>query len=746
MKGGSGMTVSRTALGIAVTGMMLGAAGAGAQTATQAGTQAAAQGDAVRAIETVETEEGDVIVTAPNYVPQGAVSANKTDIPLIETPQSVSVVTRDQIDLLQFVDAQQAVRYTAGVYGENYGPDARYDFFTVRGFTPKQYVDGLPAPISSSIYSVGVDLYGFQSLDLLKGPSSTLYGNAPPGGIYNQTSRRASAEVSGEIRAQGGTDQFYELAGTATGAVADGLAVRVTGLFRDRDLIADRTGQQRVYVAPTATWTIGDRTTLTGLGYYQYDRGEGGNGGFLPVDGTLRANPNGVIGQRVNLADPRNRFTRRQASGGFELAHRLADAVRFQSNTRWNRYREQAPIGIYATGFDPDDRRTVQQSNFSYAEDVTSFATDNRLDTAFATGAIGHKLLVGVDYRNVRNEAAFGFGAAGTLDAFDPVYATPDALLQPGYPTRFNDQRLKQTGVYVQEQARIGDLFLTAGGRYDWVRSRYLTPFGAVTALAEATRVEQEKFTYRLGANYVTDSGIAPYVGYSTSFEPVLGIDSANLRAFRPSTGRQWEAGVKYDARGLPDDVRLFATAALFDIRQKNVVTTTPSTGPVFGTQSGEVRSRGGEVELVARIRDRLTINGSYSYNESEILESNVLAEIGAELPTTPRHKASLFVNYNIQRGPLAGLGLGAGARYTSSSAGSLPVDPSSFNPSPFPVIRGESATLVDALVSYDLPGWRIAVNGSNILDERYVARCSGPVGCFYGAPRQVLLAVTRRF
>lgn len=746
MKGGSGMAVSRTALGIAATGMMLGAAGAGAQTATQAGTQVAAQGDAIRAIETVETAEGDVIVTAPNYVPQGAVSANKTDIPLIETPQSVSVVTRDQIDLLQFVDAQQAVRYTAGVYGENYGPDARYDFFTVRGFTPKQYVDGLPAPISSSIYSVGVDLYGFQSLDLLKGPSSTLYGNAPPGGIYNQTSRRASAEPGGEIRAQGGTDQFYDLAGTATGAVTDGLAVRVTGLFRDRDLIADRTGQQRVYVAPTATWTIGDRTTLTGLGYYQYDRGEGGNGGFLPVDGTIRPNPNGVIGQRANLADPRNRFTRRQASGGFELAHRLADAVGFQSNTRWNRYRERAPIGIYATGFDPDDRRTVQQSNFSYAEDVTSFATDNRLDAAFATGAVGHKLLVGVDYRNVRNEAAFGFGGAGKLDAFDPVYATPASQLQPGYPTRFNDQRLKQTGVYVQEQARIGDLFLTAGGRYDWVRSRYLTPFGAVTAPAEATRVEQEKFTYRLGANYVTDNGIAPYVGYSTSFEPVLGIDSANLRAFRPSTGRQWEAGIKYDARGLPDDVRLFATAALFDIRQKNVVTTTPSTGPVFGTQSGEVQSRGGEVELVARIRDRLTINGSYSYNESEILESNVAAEIGAELPTTPRHKASLFVNYNIQRGPLAGLGLGAGARYTSSSAGSLPVDPSSFNPSPFPVIRGESATLVDALVSYDLPGWRIAVNGSNILDERYVARCSGPVGCFYGAPRQVLLAVTRRF
>ena len=149
-----------------------------------------ADGDRLR---TTEADDGTVIVVAPNYVPQGGFTANKTDIPLIATPQSVSVITRDQIDLLDFVDAQQAVRYTAGVYGENYGPDARYDFFTVRGFTPKQYIDGLAAPVSTSIYSVGVDLYAFESLEVLKGPAATLYGNSPPGGLYNETSRRASA-------------------------------------------------------------------------------------------------------------------------------------------------------------------------------------------------------------------------------------------------------------------------------------------------------------------------------------------------------------------------------------------------------------------------------------------------------------------------------------------------------------------------------------------------------------------------
>ncbi|MBV8805471.1 MAG: TonB-dependent receptor plug domain-containing protein, partial [Sinobacteraceae bacterium] len=138
-------------------------------------------------VETVRQQVGgveEVIVKAARYVPEESISANKSDIPLIDTPQSVSVITRDQIDLLNFVDAQQAVRYAAGAYGENYGPDLRYDFLTVRGFTPKQYIDGLAAPISTTIYSTGVDLYAFQSFDVLKGPVSSLYGNAPPGGIY----------------------------------------------------------------------------------------------------------------------------------------------------------------------------------------------------------------------------------------------------------------------------------------------------------------------------------------------------------------------------------------------------------------------------------------------------------------------------------------------------------------------------------------------------------------------------------
>ena len=361
---------------------------------------------------------------------------------------------------------------------------------------------------------------------------------------------------------------------------------------------------------------------------------------------------------------------------------------------------------------------------------MTSFATDNRIDAKFGTGAAEHKLLVGLDYRNVYNKADFGFIFANTIDLFDPVYA-PQATYEPGYPSAFNDQRLKQTGVYAQDQIGFGNFYLTLGGRYDWVK--------VASALTAAT-TKQDKFTWRVGANYVSDSGFAPYVSYATSFEPVLGVDSVTGDDFKPSTGKQIEAGIKYDARGLPDDVKLFVTAAVFDIKQKNVVSTSPSVTPVFGTQSGEVEVWGGEIELVARIREQISINGSYSYNNSEVKESSFAGEIGAPLPTTPKHKLSLFVDYTIQQGSLGGLGFGLGGRYNSKSAGSLP---GAFNPV---VYYGESTTLFDAIIHYDTPEWRFAINGSNIFDKTYVARCSGPAGCNFGAGRQVIGTVTRKF
>ncbi|MGN6497425.1 MAG: TonB-dependent receptor plug domain-containing protein, partial [Tsuneonella sp.] len=186
-----------TAFTALASGLALAAAPAHAQDTATAGDSTQSNDQ----LETVQTTDasGDkvIVVTAKAYVPTGASTATKSNIPLVETPQSVSVVSRDQIDLLNFIDAQQAVRYVAGATGENYGPDLRFDFIQVRGFPPKQFMDGLATPVTTTIFSNGVDLYAFESLDILKGPASVLYGSAPPGGIYNQTSRRPSSEFGG---------------------------------------------------------------------------------------------------------------------------------------------------------------------------------------------------------------------------------------------------------------------------------------------------------------------------------------------------------------------------------------------------------------------------------------------------------------------------------------------------------------------------------------------------------------------
>lgn len=719
----------------------------------QPGLASAQDSDAARS-ETIRSSDGgldEIIVTAPHFVPTGAISANKTDIPLIETPQSVSVITRDQIDLLHFVDVQQAVRYTAGVFGENYGPDQRYDFITVRGFTPKQYIDGLAAPISTTIYSVGVDLYAFDAVDILKGPSSVLYGNAPPGGLYNLTSRRASSTFGGEVTAQYGyeeyrPDDYKEIAATVTGPVNGSLNARMTFLYRDRDGKIDDVRSHRVFLAPTATWNIGSGTSLTGLFYFQRDKVQGDTFSFLPVYGTLLPNPNGRIPRGTNLGEPSlNIIRRHQMAAGYEFSHEFSPALTFKSNVKWNRYNEGGPedavyggAGLINTT-DPEDPsyfRTVGRYNFTYFEKVRSFAMDNRLSGKFETGTVRHKVLLGVDMRNVFNYALFGFGGATEIDLYNPVYGapqdTPPLGVSFGFPVApFNNQRLKQTGAYAQDQVNFGDLFITLGGRYDWVRVRNYN---------SDTTTKQGKFTYRVGANYVTASGFSPYVSYATSFEPVLGTDANTDKEFKPSTGRQIEGGIKYDARGLPDDVKLFATASIFKINQKNVVSTAPSVTPVSGTQSGEVEVYGGELELVGRFHDQLSINASYSYNHSEVIKSAIAVEVGAPLPTTPKHKLSMFVDYTLKRGSLGGLGFGAGGRYTSSSAGSLP---GPFNAT---VYDAPGVTLFDATVHYDIPGWRFAINGSNVFDKLYVARCASASGCGYGAGRLILGSVTRRF
>ncbi|MDA5193984.1 TonB-dependent siderophore receptor [Govanella unica] len=675
----------------------------------------------------------EVIVSAPHYVSTGSLSATKTDAPLIETPQAVTVISRDQIDLLSWTSLQQSVRYTAGVSGENYGPDERYDWLTIRGFNPIQYIDGLQAPIGS-VTNAGTDLYGSQSVDILKGPSSVLYGQTPPGGIVNMTSRRPEREWGGEVQGQYGSYNHFQGAGDITGPVSDIVSFRLTGLARDRGTQIDFVKSQRQYFAPAVTFDFSDKTRLTLLAYYQHDKVTGDSGGFLPAFGTLLPNPLGKIPVGTNLGEPDiNSFKREQYAVGWDFSHQFNDIFGFQQNAKYfhadGKMKSVYGQGFVDNNFDgvPDDFRTVNRASFPFDEKISSYNIDNRLSIKFESGDFEHSVLVGYDYRRYSNNSKYGFasstwppGSVPTIDVFNPVYNIP--FTSPVANIPYTNQLQHQHGVYLQDQIKYDNLILTLSGRQDMVRSHHAL-----------SKEKDDAFSYRVGLNYVTDIGIAPYIQAAKSFQPNSGMDIVTLRPFKPSTGQQIEAGIKYDGRNLPEGMKAFASIAAYKLKQKNMVTT--STLTFLQTQVGEVEVKGIEVEAVARFYERLSINAAYSYTDSKVLDSINLDEIGKQLMAVPKHKISLLVDYTFQTGPLAGLGAGVGGRYLSKAFGDA------LNKWP-----NESPVLFDALVHYDREDWRLALNANNVFNVTYVGRCSSAIDCFYGTKRVMTGTLTRKF
>jgi iron complex outermembrane recepter protein len=685
----------------------------------------------------------EVVVTAPRYVPHTSAAGTKMDTPLIETPESITVINRDQIDLLNEQNLGQAVRYTAGVIGENYGEDERYDWLTLRGFSPVQFVDGLQAPVGS-VSNSGVDLYGFQAVEILKGPASVLYGLAPPGGIVNMVSRRPEDNFGGSMQILGGSYDDKQIAGDVTGAVTDSLSLRLTAMLRDRDTQTEGVHSSRDYVAPAATWHIDPQTDLTLLSYFQWDDLRGEGGGFLPAAGIYSPNPLGAISPSTNLGDyAYNHFQHRQYGVGYDFTHKFNDHLKFEQNFKYFDSLGKM-MDVYGAGLattttpgaglfpylnplngvqetDPttglplySNYRTVDRYNFPFEEAINSINWDSRLTAKFDTGPVSNNVLLGVDYRRYMDLASYGFSVAPSIDLYTPNHN--QAITTPPMMP-YTDETQSQVGLYGQDTLKYQHWVLTLTGREDWVNS---VNFG--------TPQDNEAFSYRAGLNYVFPIGVAPYISYATSFQPTPGA-GANGQAFKPTTGDQVEAGIKYEPTNLGHGIKLLTTLAVYDIHQDNVLET-DDVNPNFQIQTGQVEVKGVELETVARINERLSLNGSFSYTESRVDTAPV-----TELTLTPRYKASLFADYTLDRGVLAGLGGGVGYRYISSTYGDTANQ-----------WRAPGYGLVDATVHYDYHKWRIAVEASNLFDKIYISQCSSETDCFYGLRQNVVATLTRKF
>ncbi len=660
--------------------------------------------------------EGQAAAESPTGPVEGLVATRsltgaKTDTPVVEIPQSVSVVTSGQIQERAAQNVGQALNYSAGVVAEPFGSDPRTDVPIIRGFSAaeSQYLNGLK--LIREFGATSIEPYGLERIEVLRGPSSVLYGQGNPGGMVNLVSKRPVWESFGEVNAEAATFDRYTGSFDLGGPVGQNpqLAYRLTGLVRDGGTQQDHVDDDRYFLAPALTWMPSEDTSLTLLTSFQYDHPFSPVG--LPAQYTLGPDED-LLSRHTYLGEPDfDSSNRTLASIGYEFQHRFNDHWTFRQNGRyllldWD-YRS-----LYFSGLDAADPSLASRGSSWNDENLNTFNLDNQVETGFATGPARHTLLMGVDARYHDADTLTEFGLAPQVDVFDPKYGaviTKDSL----WYTARDDGELTQIGAYAQDQVRWEQWLLTLGLRYDWAKTNSTTTSNFGNTSQDQT---DHAWTGRAGLTYLFDNGLAPYVSYATSFEPVIGNMPAALGggAFEPSEGKQWEAGLKYQPVGWNG----FFTAAVYDLRQTNATSTELVNGVNEMVQTGETEVQGVELSGLASLAEGLDLILNYTYTDAEITAGD---NSGNRPANVPEHAANAWLDYTFQAGMLQGFGIGGGVRYVGSrydlNSNANKID---------------GNTLLDAAVHYQLGNYRASVNVNNLTDEKYVASC-GNFGCYYG-------------
>lgn len=676
-------------------------------------------------------ESGYVLVIADR-----AVTATKSDTALIETPQAISVVTDEMFRDRGSLNLQETLRYSAGVTGEAYGLDTRGDATIVRGLSPVQFVDGMRTLYTYAPFArAAVDT--LSRVEVLRGPSSVLYGQATNGGIINSVSKVPLFESFGRARVEYGSfDRKQAVVDVAGPLDSSGiLAGRVVGVLRDSRQQTRLIDDNRELVQPSLSWRPDSDTRITLIGLYQHDRSASSQQ-FLPlVSAILAPNDARRLSNRTFLGDKDyDTLKQRTASATLIAEHRVSDLISISGRARYidarATFRELYP-DVYSNPANPfidgtaATGRTLHRNAYQTKPHGKIFTSDVNARLTFDTGPFEHQLLGGIDYSNYleRTLTAFG-GSAYTpgitpVDAYNPVNTgvSPTVLPYDALPT----QRNTQLGFYLQDQVRYADrVTLVAGLRHDRARSKTQGVDGLV----------DKAWTYKLGLIGDIGMGISPYVSYSEAFQPVSGINPRTGKAYVPTRGRQYESGVKWQPRR-----GMLFTANYYDIVERNRPTNDPA-DPINVFQTGKVSSKGFEIEGAVDLPGDIQFTAAFSHNNARVTESLYTYEEGERVNDVPRNQASAWAVKGFALGNDTHLRIGAGVRYIGNTRSTGPTT----------YLVTPSYTLADALVSVDFGRWTASINATNLFDKDYFTTCRTFGDCFSGVRRQVIGSVGVRF
>lgn len=651
-------------------------------------------------------------------------SSTKSDLSLLETPQSVSVITRDLLDVRAVTTVAEALQSSAGVAPGSWGRRG-WDDFIIRGQRASEslYIDGLKRGQNQW---VGQDVFGVERIEILKGPASINFGLVQPGGLVNMISKRPRAESFTEAGVTVGTDDFRQVDLDLGRPLEEGgrAAWRLNGMWSNQDDPVDQVYFKKRYIAPSLTLNLGARTDLTLLSSYaerEYLRNQG-----APVRGTLRPNRNGAVDRDAFLGEPGfGPYHSRQATLGYSLTHRFDGGWKLGQNFRWldmdvdGRF---VSLGALAA----DER---MQSRNASIQDVQghNVALDTYLERGFDLAGQRHTVLAGLDL----NSDSVRYGATScrlpAIDIFAPAY-------QQGYtcPTTPNSQtttRVSYAALYLRDQVALTErLNLSLALRHDRIRN------ALYNELRDSTEVQHYRAnTGSAALLYRLTPHVSPYISVANSFLPVSGSDFFGVQ-FKPEEGKQAEIGAKFEF----DNGRITGGVALFDLKRRNVTTADPDPAhiailPSAQVQTGEERTRGFEAELGADLRNGWNLQAALAVLDGVVTEDNG-GTVGKRLVNVPRRSGSVWANYRVRSGLLAGVGGGLGVRLESEKTG----------PSVSYVVPGYAA--VDANLSYQAHGYRVTLSVKNLFDHDYYAGVLNNNVLPLGDPRTVMLRAVASF
>jgi iron complex outermembrane receptor protein len=661
------------------------------------------------------------------YVAHRSSVGTKTRTELVKIPQSISVVTRDELNDRKSDNLSDALKYTPGFSSQPSGFSRAADDYTLRGFNVGAGTGGIlrdGMKLQSNPYDGSVEAYGLERVEVLKGASSVLYGQLSPGGMINTVSKRPTDTPLHEIGVEVGNYDRRQYTFDLGGPLDDQgqFSYRLTGLWRDSGTQVDHVGDDRRYIAPAFTWKPDDDTSLTLLASHQDTYT-----GFAPPMSygmsTYSSTPGYKIGRDQFVGEPGyDHFNNRMDTLGYLFEHHFNEHLSinhslryFQANTNWDYLIPQAISGT----------RLLRRYS-AREERSTGWTTDNNLNFTFEQGLWKHDLLVGVDYYHKTYDSHRYISStlaqlAPSLNLANPQYTGVGANTAADSGS---DLHSAQMGVYLQDQITFDDKWvLLLGGRQDWADS-------VTTTFASGARASRsdKKATGRVGLVYLADNGLAPYVSYSQSFQPASVSNPAFGNAFAPLEGEQYEVGLRYQPPG--SDTLL--SAAVYRLDQDNSLSLDAATNTYV--QYGKTRSKGLELEAKSNLTDNLQLSAGYAYTDTHVLQDQTASNVGKRIEGVPYNSASLWASYRLAALGMPQLKVAGGARYT----GTTRTTPSAYDG------KIPAYTLVDALISYDVDShWQVQAKAQNLMDKKYLY-CN--TTCRYGDERSLIGSVTYRW